>query len=943
MTEPHKMEDPLETAEALLSVLRILLEELHPGRSLTNLSLDSSLDKDLGLDSLGRVELMHRIEKRFNVVPPERLFAEADTPRDLLRAVMQASPAAGKAAPMEFAKIILGQSQSAPHDAGTLVAALEWQVKQNPDRPHIRFYSDDDEGQAISYLQLHTEAVKVAHGLLAAGVEPGQAVAIMLPTGPEYFFSFIGILLAGGIPAPMYPPPRMSQLEEQLRRYVSILSNCAAPLMITIPEGKAYSKLLCSLVPSLLQVLAVEDLAGADGESPLPRVHPEDLAFLQYTSGSTGNPKGVMLTHANLLANIRAMGEAVAVRPDDVFISWLPLYHDMGLIASWLSSLYHAIPFVVMPPMSFIAKPQRWLNAIHRYRGTLSASPNFGYEICLRRLEEKDTQALDLSCWRAAFNGAEAVMPETIERFIERFKPNGFKRESMMPVYGLAESSVGLAIPPMDRGPLIESIQREAFSRQGLAIPADATATHVLRFVACGLPLPGHQIRIVDEAGRELPEHRQGRIQFRGPSSTSGYFRNPKQTQSLFQGDWLETGDLGYIGGGEVFVTGRKKDLIIRAGRNIYPHEVEQAVGTVEGIRKGCVAVFGGVDAVTGTERLIVLAETRRLDAQQSEDLRTQVNAVVTDLIGEPPDDIVLALPGAVLKTSSGKIRRAAIRELYECGETGQARHSTWQTMAELILDSVPTRLSLFFMKLKEWLFAAYAWGLFALAAPWVWTSAMMLPTPHLRWMAMRVFILGLQRLTGTPLSVSGLDNLPPQGRPFVLAVNHSSYLDVYAVTAALPRRLGFVAKEELAGNKVLGPALRNIGTEFVERFDVEKGAQDAQRLAQTLQQGKPLVFFPEGTFTRRPGLMPFHLGAFTAAIAADVPVIPVALRGTRSMLRGDSWFPRSGNIHVVIGKPIMTGQLLQENGGNVWKTAIALRDQTRAHIIQHSGEPDLG
>jgi len=940
MAEPDSQPD--NTVAALLSLAQALAGELHPGRPLPDIALDSSLGQDLGLDSLGRVELLRRIERHFDVAPPERLFAEAETLRDLLRALAQAGPANAGTGRMEFANLALAETATAvPQRAETLVQVLDWQVRQHPERPHIRFYSDEGEGATLTYGQLRAKAGQVAAGLQALGVQPGQAVAIMLPTSPEYFFSFAGVLLAGAIPAPMYPPPRMSQLEEHLRRYVAILGNCAAPVLITVPEGKSHAQRLRSLVGSLAQVVAVEDLIATGGEYAAPPIQPQDTAFLQYTSGSTGNPKGVVLTHANLLANIRAMGEAVNARPDDVFVSWLPLYHDMGLIGAWLGSLYHAMPLVLMPPLSFISRPQRWLQAIHRYRGTLSASPNFGYETCLRRLEDKDLAGLDLSCWRAAFNGAEAVAPETVERFVERFQACGFRREAMMPVYGLAESSVGLGFPPLGRGPVIDRIRRDTFSRLGVAAPADAQDANILRFVACGLPLPGHQIRVVDEAGRELPERRQGRVEFRGPSSTSGYFRDSEHTRALFHGDWLDTGDLGYMAGGELYVTGRRKDLIIRAGRNIYPQEVEQAVSEIDGIRKDGVAVFGGVDAASGTERLIVLAETRRLETAQAEALRAKIQTVVTDLLGEPPDDIVLAAPGAALKTSSGKLRRSAIRERYERGETG--KRPGWRSYAEWLVAGLRTVSRRGWLKAREWLFAAYAWSLFGLLAPFVWGSAMALPSAASRWRFMRACIRLLRRATRTPVSVHGLENLPPEGQPFVLAANHSSYLDVYVLTAAIPRRLVFVAKAELGRNPLLGPALRRVGTAFVERFEAEKSVEDARKLAASLKQGQPLVFFPEGTFTRRPGLMPFHLGAFAAAVEAGVPVIPAALRGTRSMLRANSWFPRQGVISLTLGKPLSPGLLQSENGGDAWQTMIKLRDASREHILRHAGEPDLG
>ena len=944
MSQPASDPGGKQTVEALLALAQSLGMELHPGRAMPDITLDSSLDKDLGLDSLGRVELMNRIERRFDVVPPERLFAEAETLRDVFQTLAQARSGTAKTtAIMEFSKLVLPGGEPAPRNAETLIEALEWHVRQHPDRTHVRFFEDEGEGFTLSYGQLNAEAGKIAAGIQALGLRQGQAVAIMLPTSPEYFHCFIGVLLAGGVPVPMYPPARMSQLEEHLRRSVAILANSGASLLITVAEGKRHAKPLRSLVESLSQVVSVEELAEASGTCATPPLNGNDVAFLQYTSGSTGAPKGVVLTHANLLANIRAMGEAVGARPDDVFVSWLPLYHDMGLIGAWLGSLYHGMPLVLMPPLSFIARPQRWLQAIHRYRGTLSASPNFGYETCLRRLEAKDLEGLDLSSWRCAFNGAEAVVPETVEGFIERFKPQGFNPKAMMPVYGLAESSVGLGFPPQGRGLLIDRIQRDAFSRLGQAIPADEADHTALRFVSCGLPLPGHQFRVVDGAGRELPERRQGRIEFRGPSATSGYFRNGAATAKLFDGDWLDAGDLGYIAGGELYVTGRVKDIIIRAGRNIYPQEVEQAVSEVEGIRKGCVAAFGGTDPATGTERLIVLAETRRLESARSESLRAQVHHAVTDLLGEPPDDIVLAAPGAVLKTSSGKVRRAAIRALYEKGEIGKPRRSTWLSYAGLALEglrTVPKRLG---AQAGEWLFAAYAWVLFGLLAPLVWAAVMTLPNPVWRWRAVRAGLRILLWATRTPLPVTGLENLPEQGQPFVLVANHSSYLDGYALIAALPLPLGFVAKAELGRDRLLGEALRRTGAEFVERFEAEKGVADAKQLADRLKEGKPLVFFPEGTFTRRPGLMPFHLGAFSVAVEAGVPVIPLALRGTRSMLREGTWFPRRGIISMNLGKPLNPNGILEENGGDAWKTTVSLRDQARKHILRHLGEPDLG
>ena len=289
-----------------------------------------------------------------------------------------------------------------------------------------------------------------------------------------------------------------------------------------------------------------------------------------------------MLTHANLLANIRAMGRATEVTSEDVFVSWLPLYHDMGLIGAWLGSLYHGCRLVIIPPLSFLARPERWLWAIHTHRGTLSASPNFGYDLCCRRLSDEVLAGLDLGSWRLAFNGAEPVSPETIAAFARRFTSFGFKPEAATPVYGLAECSVGLTFPPLGRGPLIDRVRRADLGEEGIATPADEDEA-ALQFVSCGRPLSGHQIRIVDEAGREIPDRRQGRLQFKGPSATSGYFRNPEKTQSLFQGDWLDTGDLAYSAQGEVYITGRVKISSFREDETSTPMSWRKLWGIFRG------------------------------------------------------------------------------------------------------------------------------------------------------------------------------------------------------------------------------------------------------------------------------------------------------------------------------------------------------------------------
>jgi len=811
------------SAEAVLAQVRQLALELHPrrGRAL-HVTLDSALDRELGFDSLSRVELLLRLERSFGVSLPQQLLAGAETPRDLWRAV-QAGRIAGHPAPAAQPRVApLDALVEEPHLAATLPEMLEWHVSSHPQRPHVYLYGDSDEPETITYATLADGARAIAAGLQSRGLLPGQSVAIMLPTCRDYLFSFFGILLAGGVPVPIYPPLRPSQLEDHLRRHAGILGNARAILLITVAQAQRVGRLLQGRVGSLREVITPQQLAATAAAFSATPVEAQDIAFLQYTSGSTGQPKGVILTHANLLSNIRAMGEAVQADSTDVFVSWLPLYHDMGLIGAWLGSLYYGTQLVLMSPLAFLTRPARWLWTIHRHHATLTAAPNFAYELCLNKIDAPDLQGLDLGSLRWALNGAEPVSPATVRRFGERFATYGFRPQAMAPVYGLAEAAVGLAFPPPGRGPRIDRIERESFITRGRAVPVTASTQAALEFVACGQPLPGYQIRIVDTAGRELPEREEGRLEFQGPSASSGYMRNPEATRRLFDGAWLDSGDLAYIAEGDVYLTSRVKDIIIRGGRNIYPYELEEAIGDIPGTRKGCVAVFGSPDPATGTERVIVVAETREEDSARLDALQARIGEVSSDLLGMPPDEVVLAAPHAVLKTSSGKIRRAAVRELFETGRIGRHPHAVWWQIVRLSLASWWPRLRSMWRKFSDTAYAAYAHLVFRLLAPPVWLLVALLPRLSWRWAVLRVAARLLFRLARIPLSVEGVEHLPRE-QACVIVANHASYLDGALLVAVLPGEVAFVAKAELASRFVSRLFLRRIGAVFVERFDTQR------------------------------------------------------------------------------------------------------------------------
>ena len=613
-------------AGRVIDIVSQLAGEVHSSfDSARAVTLQSSLDYDLALDSLARTELLLRLNRAFKVRLPDKLLGEAETPADLIAAIIRAGPRSGTAPEPGGAPAPPRLPVTEPVEAATLIEALASHVRAHPERIHLYLRQESGTEEPLTYAQLDREARAVAAGLLDLGLSPGERVGIMLPTERSFFVSFFGILCAGGVPVPIYPPFRRAMLEDHLRRQAGILRNAEASILITSGEIRAAAGLLQGLVASLNRVTTAQELGKA---APLPAPLPamaDTTALIQYTSGSTGDPKGVVLSHANLLANIRAIGEALAASSSDVVVSWLPLYHDMGLIGCWLGSLYYGALAILMPPQSFLADPMAWLWTVHRHRATITAGPNFAFELCLKVAPDSALDNLDLSSLRAVMNGAEPVSPSTLRRFQERFAPYGFRPEAMVPVYGLAENSVGLAFPPMGRAPVVDRVSRQTLTRDGIAHPAAPEDATALEFVACGQPLPGHQIRIVDEDGRELPERQEGRLQFKGPSATAGYFRNPEKTRALFEGEWLESGDRAYIAGGDIFITGRIKDMIKRAGRNIYPQEFEDFIGGLDGVRKGCVAVFASPDPRTGTERLVVIAETRLADPHRLETLRRSI------------------------------------------------------------------------------------------------------------------------------------------------------------------------------------------------------------------------------------------------------------------------------------------------------------------------------
>jgi fatty-acyl-CoA synthase len=970
--------DMPDVRERVLEVVRVLLEELGSHGAVATLSPRSNFDRDLGLGSLERVELLTRLETLFGIRLPDTVASDANTPEDLIQAILEA-PGASAIPEEEISALrtsaIATKTQREAADsivakAETLVDVIRHRGVHDANRTHLVVIEDDEQGeheQALSFGELYRAARDCAEELARRGVPAGGRVALMLPTARQFFVCYAGILLAGAVPVPIYPPFRADRIEEYAERQSAILNNAGVCLLLTFRRAEAVAKLLKPRVKSLLGVTDAAKLLEAAEKEPLaaPGAPPaflsgsrlrrgSDLALLQFTSGSTGDPKGVVLTHANLLANMRAVAEAVQLVPSDVGVSWLPLYHDMGLIGAWLTLLLHGVPLVVMSPLAFLTRPERWLQAISKYKGTVTAAPNFAYELCVRKIPDKAMGGVDLSSWRAALNGAEPVNPETLERFIDRFSKYGFRRGSMLPVYGLAEASLAVTVPPLDREPRVDRVEREAFTRAGRAVPTRAEDESAIAFVSSGRPVPRHEVVIANVEGKELPDRTEGFLWFRGPSATSGYYRNEEASRQLFangpprhEGEyqWVNSGDRAYRSDGEIYITGRVKDIIIKGGRNLYPHELEELASRVEGIRKGCVVAFGLAGRESGTEKLVIVAESRETEAARRAAIAAAINEQISKGMGLPPDRVELLPPGSIPKTSSGKLRREETKQLYIAGTLNAKKPPAWVQIARLGTGSyVKGAAGGAIGAIRKGLEKIYGIYFIVVFSLWIVPTCAIVRLFKDHRAAGRFTSAALKllfALTGIGVKVVGKEYMDTPGAK-VYASNHASYFDVLPLMMGLGVPYRFVAKGEVNAMPFIGTFLNKMGHLSFDRQDTGSRLRQVDEMEEYLRQGESVFVFPEGTFTPQDGVRPFQLGAFRGAVATGAPIIPVSLAGTRRFLRDRTTLPRPTHVTITLSPPIHPARLADGSESNKLREIVRLRDLTREVIAQHSGEPLL-
>ncbi|HEY7213223.1 MAG TPA: condensation domain-containing protein, partial [Thermoanaerobaculia bacterium] len=533
---------------------------------------------------------------------------------------------------------------------------------------------EGNETAALTFGELDRRVDGVAAALDAQGAR-GERALLLFPPGLDFVVAFLGCLRAGAVAVPAYPP-RPNRRQPRLQ---AIARDAHARFVLSTTAIAAAAGRLCADIPELAGVvwMAIEDLGSHGEEWDGPDPEPDAAAFLQYTSGSTADPKGVVVTHANLVHNEEAIRYGFGQTASSVVVGWLPLYHDMGLIGNVLQPLYSGGTAVLFSPLAFLQRPRLWLEAIGRYHATTSGGPNFAYDLCVRKIGEAERAGLDLSSWSVAFNGAEPVRAETLERFSAAFAPCGFRREAFFPCYGLAEATLFAAGGDPAGAPAVRTF-RTADLLHHDAVEAPAGEAGARPLVGCGRPSPGQRIAVVDpQSGALCPSGRVGEIWIAGPSVAAGYWGRPEVSARLFHartadgdGPFLRTGDFGFLAAdGELFVTGRLKDLIILRGRNYYPQDIEQTAERVDAaLRPGGGAAFG-IER-DGEERLVVVQEVEhgRAGAPAPSILAEAIRRAVADEHEIAVEEVVLLRSGTLPKTSSGKVRRQACREGYLAG-----------------------------------------------------------------------------------------------------------------------------------------------------------------------------------------------------------------------------------------------------------------------------------
>ena len=554
-----------------------------------------------------------------------------------------------------------------PDKPTTLAQALTALAQSRPTDQTRGFRFRSLTGEELNYpwFAMEREARRRGAMLLASGMRKGDRLAVVIAEPHEFVLTFLGAVAAGVVPVPIYPRAGFKAKNAYVETVSHIVAAAGARVLITLENTREVIEEVVAKGASLERILTVEEFFRGDAPTvEWPTIEPHDLCFLQFTSGSTSMPKGVMVTHASLIANVNAfLGPAgIAKNDDDIAITWLPLYHDMGLIGFVLGTLLFDLPTVLLPTEAFARRPTMWMEAMSHYGGTITFAPNFAYSLAVKRSRDKDLEGLNLSKLRVAGCGAEPINANVMRAFAERFAPAGFNANALMPCYGMAEATLAISFHAHGTPLIIDRVSARSMTL-GQAVPA-AEGEDALELLSCGPAFPEHSVRVVDDSGAFLGERAVGELIMQGPSVTSGYYQNPEATSAGYREGWLHTGDLGYIVDGRIYVCGRIKDLIIIRGANFYPQDIEWAVSEVPGVRRDNVVAFSVVN--DGEESLVIAAEGGSADAAL---LRKTIAAKVSESCGLSIGHVAVVRVGSLPKTSSGKPQRRRTKQLFELGQ----------------------------------------------------------------------------------------------------------------------------------------------------------------------------------------------------------------------------------------------------------------------------------
>ncbi len=554
----------------------------------------------------------------------------------------------------------------ADHRPETLLDQARWLYRERPDDTSLVLVERDGD-RPVSYRAFFGQAARYAYALESVGVQPGDLVVLVLQHGEDVLYGFWGAMLLGAVPSIF---PFLTEKLDPARYFDSVrqlVERSGVRVVITYPDLEPALQKTLAGIDTLAAILNVEMLApGGDIETYLARnpAQAEDTAFLQHSSGSTGLQKGVMLSHRSVLNQVASYSEAIRLMTNDTVVSWLPLYHDMGLIAGFIMPILQGIPLVLMSPFHWIRDPKILLQAIDRYRGTLCWLPNFAYNFLATRIRDTDLAGLDLSSWRAAINCSEPVYAESHRIFLGKFTALGFKPLALTTCYAMAENTFAVTQGGIDTSLTEDVVDRRTLMEDRRAVPAVADAASVT-LVSCGKAIDGCEVRIIDADRRTLPERHVGEIALRSDSMLTGYYERPEATAAVMADGWFFTGDMGYLAGGELYITGRQKDLIIVGGKNIYPQDIENLLNDIPGVHPGRSVAFGVPNERLGTEDIAVVAEVDTEEANERAQIQREVRARIAQSTDAMARHVHLVDRMWLIKTSSGKVARRANREKF--------------------------------------------------------------------------------------------------------------------------------------------------------------------------------------------------------------------------------------------------------------------------------------